>query len=259
MRKWFLGIGIAVLAAGLGVAAAFGAKALANAYAPQISEEIPAVSGDSQVIQNPRLFQKEGGFDGMRGGTGMMPGYSRHARDFNADQTVPQINRAASEAITMDEAVQQAEDYAARIGSNVQVAEAMEFERNYYAVLVEKDTGRGVAEILIDRYGRGIGLEPGPGMMWNLKYGPAMHRKASEATDNTLSLEDARQAAQDFLSARLSGATLNEGGYSFYGYYSFDYSADGNTAGMLSVNGLTGAVWPHTWHGAFLSEREMAK
>jgi len=31
---------------------------------------------------------------------------------------------------------------------------------------------------------------------------------------------------------------------------------DGKMAGMLSVNGFSGDVWPHTWHGQFIEEAE---
>jgi hypothetical protein len=260
MRRWVIGIGITVLAAGLGVGAAFGARELLKAYAPQIRQTILSKTDDSQTVESLPSHQGDRMPFGMGRGIGRMQSRGLQGGDNRMpNQVAPRGDRNSAAAITMDEAVQQAESLAVKIGSNVQVAEVMEFEKNFYAVLVEKDTGRGAVEILVDRYGRGTGLEPGPGMMWNFKYGPAMHRNASEATDNKLSLEEARQAAQDFLSARVSGATLNEGGYSFYGYYSFDYSVDGKTAGMLSVNGLTGEVWPHTWHGAFLSEKEMAK
>ena len=48
----------------------------------------------------------------------------------------------------------------------------------------------------------------------------------------------------------LAGYTI-----AFPGYYTTDFLLDGKPAGMLSVNGYTGQVWYHTWHGQFLSER----
>jgi len=30
---------------------------------------------------------------------------------------------------------------------------------------------------------------------------------------------------------------------------------DGKVIGMLSVNGTSGQVWYHTWHGAFVQEQ----
>lgn len=42
----------------------------------------------------------------------------------------------------------------------------------------------------------------------------------------------------------------------YYGYYTVMVKLNGEHYGMLSVNGYTGAVWYHTWHGMFISEVE---
>ena len=42
----------------------------------------------------------------------------------------------------------------------------------------------------------------------------------------------------------------------FYGYYTLHILKNGQVEGMLSVNGYTGAVWYHTWHGPFLGMKE---
>jgi hypothetical protein len=42
----------------------------------------------------------------------------------------------------------------------------------------------------------------------------------------------------------------------FYGYYTIHVLRDGQVYGMLSVNGTTGQVWYHTWHGDFIAMRE---
>ena len=75
--------------------------------------------------------------------------------------------------------------------------------------------------------------------------------------DNTISLDQAAQAAQNYLDANLPGAKLSPDGVSFYGLYTFDYQINNKTAGMLSVNGVTADVWPHTWHGSFIQEVEV--
>jgi hypothetical protein len=54
----------------------------------------------------------------------------------------------------------------------------------------------------------------------------------------------------------LNGAKVADDADAFYGYYTIDVLRDGKTIGMLSVNGTTGAVWYHTWHGAFVAEKE---
>jgi len=40
----------------------------------------------------------------------------------------------------------------------------------------------------------------------------------------------------------------------FYGYYTIEVLSNGTTYGMLSVNGYTGQIWYHTWHGTFIQE-----
>jgi hypothetical protein len=63
------------------------------------------------------------------------------------------------------------------------------------------------------------------------------------------------EAAQEYLAANFSdkALTADEHADPFYGYYTLHLNQDGETVGMLSVNGTTGAVWPHTWHGQLLA------
>ncbi len=42
----------------------------------------------------------------------------------------------------------------------------------------------------------------------------------------------------------------------FYGYYTLHTLRDGEIEGMLSVNGYTGEVWYHAWHGPFIQIQE---
>jgi len=42
----------------------------------------------------------------------------------------------------------------------------------------------------------------------------------------------------------------------FYGYYTIEFEKDGRTLGMLSVDGYYGQIWYHSWHGAYLSEKQ---
>src|SRR4030042_456250 len=71
--------------------------------------------------------------------------------------------------------------------------EVMECSSNFYAVLQEKETGRGAMEILLDPYSGAVSPEMGPNMMWNTKYGPMGGRTAGI---NPLTLEQARSLAQ---------------------------------------------------------------
>jgi len=56
-----------------------------------------------------------------------------------------------------------------------------------------------------------------------------------------------------FLSTYYPGATIGDV-TTFYGHYTLEVLSAGNTYGMLSVNGYTGQVWYHTWHGTFTQE-----
>ena len=176
------------------------------------------------------------------GGYGMMPWAGSRGASRTADR------------LTVEQALTAAEDYAAAIDGDLAVAEVMEFENNFYALVVEAWVGRGALELLIDPYTGAVGPEPGPNMMWNDKYG---HMSSGAGGENRLSMDEARAFAQQALDAQLPGSTVHEDGASFYGYYTFDFDgSDGTIAGMLSVEGSTGAVWLHTWHGGFISEWE---
>jgi hypothetical protein len=182
------------------------------------------------------------GGQGMMGGTGMMPWIGSQGAS------------GSTARLSIDQARTVAEEYAAAAGPEFAVAEVMEFENNFYAVVEETSTGQGAFEILIDPYTGAAGPEPGPNMMWNDKYGPMSYGVGGE---NQLSLEQAQANAQQALEAQVAGATVHEDGTSFYGYYTFDFDGpDGAIAGMLSVDAGSGSVWLHTWHGDFIGEWE---
>ena len=86
--------------------------------------------------------------------------------------------------------------------------------------------------------------------MWNQKYGMMGN---SQQTKMTVTLEQAFKIAQDFLDVVYTGAKADEI-VAYYGYYTIMTTFDGKHYGMLSVNGYSGDVWYHTWHGMFISE-----
>lgn len=186
--------------------------------------------------------------------------------------------------ITLDQAKQIAQEYLSSTGDqNLAIKEVMEFQNNFYVLYYEKDTGLGAFEMLIWKQtpstgmmggwgmmgGRGatgyIMPEPGPNMMWNTKYsqmGGMMGRGmmgSGYQPSSTMSVtkEKAAQFAQAFLDSNFQYAKV-EAGTQFYGYYTFDFTVNGQIAGMLSVNGYTGQVWYHSWHGAFIQEVEFS-
>lgn len=247
MRKIFVILLLVIAASALGLAAAFGVgRVLGSALPGWIPNTLARNAGpgsqgwDGQPGNiGPGMM---GGYGGYGMGPGMMGGYA---------QGVP--NQAGTR-ITMDRAIQQAENYATSAGNGLQVAEVMEFQNNFYAVVMEKGSGKAAFEILIDPFTAAVSPEPGPNMMWNLKYG---HMGSGASTENTVSLDQAREYAQKALDRQIPGAIVEEDGFSFYGYYTFDYKLNGQIAGMLSVNGFDGQPWFHTWHGSFISEKEV--
>lgn len=169
------------------------------------------------------------------------------------------------DTLSMEQSRAYFEDYLNDLGdSNLSLNEIMIFDQNAYAILTEKATGFGAMELLLAYESGGITPEFGPNRMWNLKYGMMASSRnwhGQEWLDFNpdhmdITLQEAKQLAQDYLNEAIIGAEIAEEGTTFYGYYTFDYVVAGEMAGMLSVNGLNGQVWPHTWHGQFIEEWE---
>jgi hypothetical protein len=130
----------------------------------------------------------------------------------------------------------------------------MEFDLNFYVLVKEKDSGKGAFELLVDPYRGFVGSEPGPNMMWNVKYGPMSWRNQTP-NNMSVSVAQAREFAQKYMDGIGAGFSVEEKPDEFYGYYTAHILKGDKTVGMLSVNGYTGQVWFHSWHGAFRSEK----
>jgi len=76
------------------------------------------------------------------------------------------------------------------------------------------------------------------------------------AGNMTVTSQQARDIAQRWLDANQPGSKAKSPD-PFYGYYTVDYEEGGKLAGMLSVNGYSGAVWYHSWHGGFVQMRDL--
>ncbi len=173
-------------------------------------------------------------------------------------QTYPGIGMP----ITLDQAVEAAKQYLSTYGnSDLVLTEVMEFSNNFYAEVEEKSTGIHAFEMLIDRSAGVVYPEPGPNMMWNMKYGHmgGMMGGWGRQQLGTMSVtpEQARDIAQRWLDKSLPGMSAAEKVDAFYGYYTIHVLEDSQIYGMLSVNGYTGDVWYHTWHGDFIDMREL--
>ena len=69
---------------------------------------------------------------------------------------------------TLADARSDAQQFADRLG--LRVDEVMQFERNFYAKLVDS-SGNGATEVLVDPSTGVVSIEYGPAMMWNTRYG----------------------------------------------------------------------------------------
>ncbi len=150
--------------------------------------------------------------------------------------------------------LEQARDIAKRYltaqnNPDMELADMEEWEFNFYVEYKEKSTGTKAFQVLIDKYSGIVSPEMGPNMMWNTKYG----MMGIQPGTMTLTKEQAIASAQQFLDSRLLGTKAEESGM-FYGYYHFDVKKDNKMYGMLDVNGYSGQVWYHTWHGNFIGE-----
>lgn len=170
--------------------------------------------------------------------------------------------RGGSGDIGMDRAVSAAQGAAAAYpGDGLAIDEVIEFSNGYYASIREKSTGIGAFEILIDRTTGRVTREPGPDIMWNTRYGMMTGggmmggRTAVNAGPMQVSAHLAQTTAQGWLDANQPGSSARSPD-PFHGFYTVDFEKGGTLSGMLSVNGYTGAVWYHSWHGSFVQIRD---
>jgi len=210
---------------------------------------------------------------GASAGVNMMDGYG-----YNSSDLTP---------LTVEQATSAAEKYLANLeNDDLQIAEVMIFDNNAYIVVKEKSTGTGAFELLADSSSQTAYPEHGPNMMWNVKYGGLNHEAmmgnnngmmggmmggagmmggfgwdtsipADASAELTVSPGQAIEYAQTYLDTNILGAVAAREPIHFYGYYTLDFEKDGKVVGMLSVNGYSGQVFLHTWHGTFIEESEI--
>jgi hypothetical protein len=154
---------------------------------------------------------------------------------------------------------------------------------------MKKDTGTGAMELLINKPSGQVYPEPGPNMMWNTKYGMMSGsggyggkmspnrggmmgpggrqgmmgpngsgqttRTGASVAEMAVSPEQAREIADAYV-RRVSPGTQAGEAEEYYGYYTLHTEKDGEVTGMLSVNGYSGEIWYHSWHGPFIAMEE---
>ncbi|NOJ26611.1 MAG: hypothetical protein DA330_01170 [Nitrososphaera sp.] len=180
------------------------------------------------------------GMQGFGMGSMMMSNTIQVQEPLNIDN----VEKAAQEFLTLD-------------NQNLAIKDLMEFENNFYFIMYEKDTGIGALEMLVWKDSKtmmpaGVVMpEPGANMMWNTKYGMM---QTNGTTEMTITSDEAQSLAQTYLDKNFAGAVAEDVDQ-FYGYYTIHVETDGKISGMLSVNGYTGQIIYHWWHGQFMQEK----
>jgi hypothetical protein len=151
-----------------------------------------------------------------------------------------------------------------RSDPNLVLDELIEFSNGFYALVKERDTGKGAFELLVDRSSGAVTAEPGPNMMWNAKYGMMGSLTGNLMMGGVLGTSLPAQITAEAAKTALSAWLVNQGVTAsyvfdldeFYGYYTIDLVDQGSVVGMASVNASTGQLWYHSWHGAFVAIRK---
>jgi len=135
--------------------------------------------------------------------------------------------------------------------SGLHPGEVMWFDNGFYVELKD-NAGRPATEVIIDPGTGSVSTEPGPAMMWNSRFG--MMRTDAGVTGSVDSAK-AREIATSWLAANRAGTTVRTID-AYPGYFTVDVQRNGAVTGMMSVSSTTGAVWYHTWHGAFVAMQD---
>jgi len=195
------------------------------------------------------------GMMGMQGMGSMMMWNQTSAIGF-----MGMMNIQTVQPLTIDNVEKAAQNFVKSLNNpNLAIKDLMEFERNFYFIVYEKDTGIDAFEMLVWKDTAGTMMagimhpEPGPNMMWNAKY--SMMQFAQPITQMTITKDKARTLAQAYLGTTFPGTGIEDVDQ-FYGYYTVHTEKDGKISGMLSVNGFNGQIWYHWWHGQFIQELE---
>lgn len=209
---------------------------------------------------------RAGGFSGTGGGDGFYGGAPAGSTENGLSDT----RAAEGDLSAAREAAERAVDSYGN--ADLQVTEVMEFDNNYYAQVEERGNDRFAMELLVNKRTGEVYPEPGPNMMWNTKYGMMgtgasggimsqgggmMGNGYQTNPDDQMPVgpEEAKKIAGEYLDRVSPGAKAVEPD-AFYGYYTLHSERDGEITGMLSVNGYSGEVWYHNWHGPFVAIEE---
>jgi hypothetical protein len=185
------------------------------------------------------------------------------------------------ELISFDEAEGAIRSYLTNFAvGTLGIKEIMIFDNQAYARIIEEDSGIGAFELIVDPVTQFVYHAQGPSLLWNLQYGymrgggidssvlsgplinvtenfleeagTSINNDYEDGVEMPINAEEAIRIADEYLSRFNNGISIEEQAFPFYGYYTIHTLKNGDLSGMLSVNGYTGQVFLHTWHGEFV-------
>jgi hypothetical protein len=191
-------------------------------------------------------------YSGMMGGTGRGPGSYAGMMGGSMMGSMGLVWLPGDGAAVSGIPAARARAASAAKAAGLHPGEVMWFDNGFYVEL--KDSAdKAATEVIVDPRTGTVSTEPGPAMMWNTRFG--MMRAGSDGA-GAVDAAKAREIATSWLTANRAGTTIAAID-AYPGYFTLDLKRNGSLSGMLSVNSVTGAVWYHTWHGAFKAMEDL--
>jgi len=209
---------------------------------------------------------------GMNGpGYGGGPGYGRgmmgggYGPGMAFDQDGPGFDSAAQHTGTRIDASRintVVEGYLATLpGKELQIAEIVDFQYNYYVRVKEKGSTTYSLELLVNPYsgrvfpigdGRRVNGNDFPrGARGPWAGGPGAYSGTTNQTAQKVTAGEAQKIAADYVK-RFSPNDSVTGEAQFPGHYSMFITDNGKIVGVVSVDASSGTAFYHRWLGTFL-------
>ncbi len=192
----------------------------------------------------------------------------------------PSASTGTKTAVSIDQAATAAQTYLTKMGySNLGVKMMQAYSNTYYAQVVEHNNGTGAFELSVNKTTGVVTPMQGPTLMWNTKYGATSTGmmgyltttsssgsgmmggsgmmtwlRGTPTTNMTVTMEQAKAYAQQYLDANYTGAAVGQV-TTYYGYYTMQVMKNGSTLGMMGVYGTTGQVMYYSWCGNFMQQK----
>ncbi len=213
----------------------------------------PTTSGDGQgpyegMMGGQNRTQSQ--FSRMRGGQGQGQGSSAGMMGDSMMGSTGMVWLAGDGTAVPSIPAARARAASAAKESGLHPGEVMWFDNGFYVELKD-NAGQPATEVIVDPRTGAVSTEPGPAMMWNTRFG-MMRTGETGGPGGPVDSTKARGIATSRLASNRPGSTVRSID-AYPGYFTLDLQLNGVVSGMMSVSSSTGAVWYHTWHGAFIA------